>query len=373
MDGDYKPGSELQVALFVGNDTGAEYVVPRALTGYLKQDAPYDYRAVSLEYAGEETPIVAAGAFGRFLFKAVLPADLTQEYYQLGLESGAVEPLYVHLAQEDVTPAGSADEVIVAIAEDGMKVAGDVDQVASSLLDGVSTYKPIYFLFGNSPFDAKFQLSLKYQLFNPHGSWAQNQHWLSGFYLGYTQLAFWDLAADSKPFEDTNFMPEAFYRFSNIKADFLPKDSRLDFQLGLLHESNGRSAENSRSLNIVYGRTTYEHQLGDGWFFRLQGDVWDYVGDLNDNPDIANFRGHSSLGLTLGAKEGIQFSSYRRGKLTNNKGSYLFDLTVPIKRLGSVKDLNFTLHGQLFTGYGENLLTYNQKETRLRIGLGIHR
>lgn len=372
IDGDYMPGSELEVALFVGNDTNSDYSAPRVLKAYLKQEVPYDYLPLELERLSEGSSSVASGKFGRFVYKTILPLELAASYYQLGIEGTKAEPLYVRIGQEALNSKLETD-LIVASETNELKEEEVREQVASTLLDGVSTYKPIYFLFGNKPFDAKFQISLKYQLFNPSGDWAQNQNWLSGFYLGYSQTAFWDLAAASKPFEDTNFMPEAFYRVSDLKLSFLPERSHLDFQTGILHESNGRGGVDSRSLNILYSRATYEQLLSDGLFFRVTGDVWDYIGDLKDNPDIANFRGHSSIGLTVGAKKGIQFSSYRRGALTNNKASYLFDVTVPIKRLGAVKNLNFTLHGQLFTGYGENLLTYDEKETRVRFGLGIHR
>ncbi|HLU91876.1 MAG TPA: phospholipase A, partial [Pedomonas sp.] len=35
--------------------------------------------------------------------------------------------------------------------------------------------------------------------------------------------------------------------------------------------------------------------------------------------------------------------------------------------------LNLYLFGQFFTGYGENLLDYNQRDTRLRAGFAIVR
>jgi len=370
VDENYTPGSIAKIHLIVGNNTGEVYTVPASLPAYVKQQDPYDFLAVTLHHEGHEALVVEPGAFKRFVFRAQIPKEIQASFVQLGLDAGNVEPVYLHITQAETVQ----EEAVAATGVSPHPHPADIaEERAATLLDGVSTYKPIYFMFGGNPFDAKFQISLKYQLFNPQGTWAQEQNWLSGFHLGYTQVAFWDLSADSKPFEDTNFMPEVFYRIKNVNLGFDPNVSKLDLQMGLLHESNGRGEADSRSLNILYGRAMYERTLGDGWFFKLTGDVWKYVGDLKDNPDIAEFRGHSSLGLTLGAKEGIQFSSYRRGKLTNNKASYLFDVTVPIKHIGSAKNLNFTLHGQLFTGYGENLLTYDEKETRLRFGLGIHR
>jgi len=252
-------------------------------------------------------------------------------------------------------------------------LADTEDAKGRVLLDGLKTYEPIYFLAGFGPTEAKFQISLKYQLFNEDADWVKRNRWLRGFHLAYTQVAFWDLDSPSKPFEDTNFKPEVFYGLDGLKWDFLPKGSEVDVQLGFLHESNGRDGDNSRSLNILYQRATYRQQLRGDWFAAVTGDFWTYIGSLEDNPDIDDYRGHSSLRLTAGHDEGLQLSAYRRGKIGSGKGSYLFDLTFPLTKPGETKSLNFNLHAQLFTGYGENLLTYKEKETRLRIGLGIHR
>lgn len=241
------------------------------------------------------------------------------------------------------------------------------------LLDGLKTYEPIYFIGGLNPTDAKFQISLKYQLFNENAPWVKRNYWLRGFHLAYTQVSFWDLSSPSKPFEDTNFKPEVFYGLEGLEWDFLPDGSDVDLQFGLLHESNGRDGENSRSLNILYSRATYRQAIRDGWFAALSSDLWSYVGSLDDNPDIADYRGHSSLRLTAGKDDGVQLSAYRRGKIWSGKSSYLLDLTFPLVSPGATKKLNFNIHAQLFTGYGENLLTYREKETRFRVGLGIHR
>src|SRR3546814_2275188 len=48
------------------------------------------------------------------------------------------------------------------------------------------------------------------------------------------------------------------------------------------------------------------------------------------------------------------------------------DISYPIDRLIG-GNLNFYLIGQAFTGYGENLLDYNRRMTRLRLGLAIVR
>lgn len=309
---------------------------------------------VSVAYYDLNVPELLPAGIARFYITGVAEAELL-----LSVE----EPVIVAADTEGQTQKTSAVATVV----------DKKDREVLGALGGLSTYKPIYFLGGFGPTDAKFQISLKYQLFNEKGRWAQKNPWMTGFHLGYTQVSFWDLSAKSKPFEDTNFMPEVFYSADDVKLPFLPENSGLDLQVGFQHESNGRDEFNSRSLNVLYARASYEHMLDKDWFVRLTGDVWDYVGSLSDNPDIKDFRGHSSFQLVTGTDDGLQLSAYRRGRIGSKKSSYLFDLTVPLRWRNFTKNLNFSLHGQLFTGYGENLLTYDQKETRFRIGIGIHR
>ena len=82
-----------------------------------------------------------------------------------------------------------------------------------SFLADFSVHEPMYFLLGVEPGleQSKFQFSFKYRLFNSKGYLAVKAPWVSGFHLGYTQRSIWDLKNDSKPFEDTSYMPEVFY------------------------------------------------------------------------------------------------------------------------------------------------------------------
>lgn len=345
---------------------GQETEWPDTLDAVFAMDSiEYDTTLNRSERAAPKTEGVSV-AYYELNVPELVPAGIAHLYI-----TGAVEAQLLLSVEEPAdSPEGSGDQPKTA------SIAAVVDTTEHETfgsLGGLSTYKPIYFLAGFGPTDAKFQISLKYQLFNEKGRWARANPWITGFHLGYTQVSFWDLSSESKPFEDTNFMPEFFYSIDDIKLPFLPEDSGLDLQVGFQHESNGRDEFNSRSLNTLYGRASYKHMLGEKWFVRLTGDVWKYVGSLSDNPDIIDFRGHSSLQMITGTDDGLQLSAYRRGRIGSGKSSYLFDVTVPLRWSHFIKNLNFSLHGQLFTGYGENLLTYDQKETRFRIGLGIHR
>ena len=80
----------------------------------------------------------------------------------------------------------------------------------------------MYFLYGTNDPSIKFQVSLKYQIFNPKGSWAQAAPWIEGFHLAYTQTSFWDIAGESKPFFDSSYRPELLWLYDQPDPHWLP-------------------------------------------------------------------------------------------------------------------------------------------------------
>jgi outer membrane phospholipase A len=239
-------------------------------------------------------------------------------------------------------------------------------------LDNISAYKPVYFLYGAAPSDAKFQISFKYRFLNAEGTLGQQWPWLLGLHFAYTQTSFWDLAAESLPFDDTNFKPELFYLLEDMALPFLPRRSRFDFQFGFQHESNGRAGDDSRRLNIGYIRPQVVFDIFDDYELSLAAQAWFYVGDLSDNATIKEFRGWSSFSASLGTREGFLLASEVRGNPSTGKGSLQVDFTYPLSKV-LFRNLDFYLYAQFFTGYGESLLEFDEKDTRIRLGVGIVR
>ncbi|MBL4838346.1 MAG: phospholipase A [Kordiimonadaceae bacterium] len=368
------PGDTVEVTIALLNSSDEDISVPSRLAATMQQEEPGLSAIIELQ-RNAGLMVVLPGEYQKILFKFDTPDNFTAGYAHLHLNWLGASPLILQVHAQ--TGVGNASIDAISNVSAGGKAPTKSDEDVA-VLGGLSTYKPVYFLGAFDPQEIKFQISFKYQLFSEKGTWATALPLLSGFHVAYTQVSYWDLEGESRPFEDTNFLPEIFYALEDKPFDLLSDDGLLDFQLGLLHESNGRGGEDSRSLNIVYGRAAYEQPLpssflGDDLFARLSVDLWSYFGDLSDNPDIAEFRGHNSVKLLVGKARGIQLSAYRRGRIGSGKSSYLFDLTTPIRRRGATKNINFNLHAQLFTGYGDNLLTYDQKETRFRLGIGLHR
>jgi outer membrane phospholipase A len=259
-------------------------------------------------------------------------------------------------------PQGTQD-----IRDQGEKHRADKD-----LFVPVSAYESIYFLYGADPSNAKFQLSLKVQIFHPRGPLATEHAWLPGFHFGYTQTSFWDLASDSKPFEDTSYKPELFYLSKDIRQDYATWISRLDFQTGLQHESNGRDYPASRSLNILYIKPLVAVGDTEGLHFTFAPKIWIYVGDMSENPDIEDYRGYFDLLLKFGSPDGMEITTNLRKGTEGGKGSVQIDFMYPLSRV-TAGNLGFYFHAQYFTGYAEDLLNYDEKTSQLRVGLAFIR
>jgi outer membrane phospholipase A len=238
-------------------------------------------------------------------------------------------------------------------------------------LKNISAYKPMYFLLGADPEETKFQISFKYRIFNTGSPLTERIPMLNGIHFAYTQTSFWDLASDSKPFEDTSYKPEFFYISPNIPIDF-SNIKGFFIQTGIEHESNGLAAEDSRSTNFLYFQPIlifYNEKNRTG--ISVGPKVWAYVdNDKETNRDLKDYRGHFDLQLKLGKEDGLMLgSNFRWAK----KGeSIQLDLIYPLNKIFS-DILGIYLNVQYVSSLAESLLHYDERTEALRIGLAIVR
>lgn len=239
-------------------------------------------------------------------------------------------------------------------------------------LEHFSARDPFYFLIGNrGQANARFQLSFQYDFNAPAVEADGKQSFWNGLAFAYTQQSLWDLQSDSVPFFDTNYRPSLFWYRESVIGD--PNGPRWDFELGYEHESNGRGGDDSRSINTLYVRPTYCHPIDERWEFRTTPRVWTYIGDLSDNPDIADYRGWFDWRLQLVDAQGFGFSTDLRKGGASSYGSVQVDLTYPLNRLFG-RCLDLFLHLQYFNGWGETLLLYDVKPpAQLRLGVALVR
>lgn len=241
------------------------------------------------------------------------------------------------------------------------------DRSAGNLfLDNLSIYEPIYAAYGpGTNSEARIQISFKYKLFGSRDPDREPR----GLHLAYTQRMFWDLAARSSPFRNIDYQPELIYITRPVAMD---GGIKLAAQAGFRHESNGREGLESRNINSLYVAPMAAIPLGGGYRLSVAPRLSVYVGDKSDNPDIVRYRGHGGLLLEVGRDYGLRLSTSTRFNLDSGKGAFNADLSYPLPLLlGGGPDVY--LFAQSFVGYGENLLDYDRRASRLRFGLALVR
>lgn len=217
-------------------------------------------------------------------------------------------------------------------------------------------------LENSSEVEAKFQLSLKVPL-----NYEDMLFTGDGLYFAFTVEAWWQLYSEdiSKPFRETNYRPEIFYL---TPVSWHPFSGNTAFMLGIEHQSNGQAEVLSRSWNRVYAQFLYERgnfALAFKPWYRLPEDEDAFPGDPNgdDNPDIADYMGHFELFA------GYKFGNYEatvmgRRNMNTSNGALELGFTFPL--WGRLRG-----YTSIFTGYGESLIDYNHKQTRVGLGIAL--
>jgi phospholipase A1/A2 len=232
----------------------------------------------------------------------------------------------------------------------------------------LSANEPMYFVVGgHRGLSARFQLSFKYRLFDADSLSVASLPLLGKLYFGYTQNSLWDLSANSAPFRDTSYRPSLFWQGAVRGENWMPALMRA----GIEHESNGKDGVNSRSNNIVFAQPIWRTSFADRRALIFTPKVYGYL-EKSDNPDIQNYRGRIDWNFRYGDDEGWLFDAQLRHGSAGH-GSALLALSYPLRQMLSPRTGGF-IHFQLFNGYGETLLDYDQSHgTQARVGFSIVR
>ncbi len=362
-------GTTLDLDLTITNSEAEPLVVDLPSPVHVRFETPAALSVIELTPERSGRIEVAPGEFTRIKLQGVMPA---------GVQGGAT-----------LVPTGLASNSvalqILAPAPGGMIAANESAKnaeppqrkgsYATALVDkppplAVSVYEPVYFLIGgDGGLNAKFQISLRYQLFDGRGALASRLPWIDDLYLSYSQTSLWDLGDLSKPFKDSSYRPRVF--FSNYDlARFFDGQMRIGVETGFGHESNGKEADESRSFNMLYVRPTLT--LGDpsGLRFFAAPLIHNYIAD-GDNRDLKDYRGYVDWVLGFGAKGGLDFWTTLRKGQRSDYGSVELNVSYPLSKL-SGGDLTGWLTLQYFNGYGESLIDYNRKlDSQLRLGISV--
>lgn len=365
-------------------------------TGAAEEEARFPERlSATLTAAGRPMPVELVRAAETPAARTVPPHGFAQARYVLRLPEGralsgdAVLTLAgqeaaglafalpatsgAALAMDTQPPAQAGESLALAAPPPVSTPVADVSpkpDEGNLYIGNLSTYAPIYAAYGpGTNTEIRLQISLKYQLFGDPSAVGPGHSLLNGIHFGYTQRMFWDWSAQSSPFRNIDFMPEIFYL---IPAQKVTEGLSLGGQFGLLHASNGKDGPDSRSINTFYIHPVVSTALGDAYRLSIGPSVEFYVGSLKDNPDIKRYRGNTGLLVEIDDADGLRLSTTTRYSFQSGRASFNAELSYPFDRIIDTS-LNLYLFGQFFTGYGENLLDHNQRDTRLRAGFAIVR
>lgn len=217
----------------------------------------------------------------------------------------------------------------------------------------ITKHNESYWIFGDNDDQAKVQFSLKYEIIRGYN-----------FYIGYTQLMYWDLYDQSSPFRNIDFNPEAFWRF---EPDWWILSS-ADFGF-FEHLSNGKAGPTNRSLDQLYIETrndvsVWRLQFAYGMKFKHRFNL------ASQNADIARYDGWFEGFVTL------KLFTFVKGYTDSEEFEFRFSPS----ELGGWKEyglkfrtliprFNPKFYFQIRDGFARNLLEYNQDETEYRFGV----
>ncbi len=176
--------------------------------------------------------------------------------------------------------------------------------------------------------------------------------------VSYTQYTWWQAFNSdiSSPFRESNYEPQIFLGWA---TDYTIAGWSLEeVEVGLNHQSNGRSNPASRGWNRGYLRLMAQR---DNWQTDLKS--WLVIGQTEpkNNPDITKYLGYYRLKVSYRLENAI---IALRGHYNWNTGYGGAELnwSYPITP-------NTRFNIQMFNGYGESLIDYNYQQTRFGVGL----
>ena len=212
--------------------------------------------------------------------------------------------------------------------------------------------------------EAEFQISLKYII--SEDIFVKNLD----LHTAFTAISWWQAYNSdiSSAFRETNYEPELIL---NYKAPWSLFGVTVDHSsFSFTHQSNGQAGTLSRSWNrLIAGFILVDDNLI--WNLRAwyrirekeKTDINKPKGD--DNPDIEDYMGYGELGFLwkINDKNNLNFM-FRNNLKSDNKGAIKIGWSFPLSK-------HIRGYVQYFNGYGESLIYYNVKVSRVGIGVQL--
>lgn len=226
-----------------------------------------------------------------------------------------------------------------------------------------SIYEDVYFIGGvplntdinKTTSDVKYQISFQQRLTK------STLFWDTYLYLTYTQKSFWQIFEESSPFEEINFNPSI-----GLGKAVFDKNNQLKgvATLAFNHNSNGQDGEESRSMNSV--NLSYATLLDEKTI--IKAEAWVPFMYREGNPDILDYIGVFKINIDREfiADELSAELQFQKGLTWGWEGALRLRVYYNL-----LKSSNQYVMFEWYTGYGENLLDYDQFRNMIRIGYVI--
>lgn len=363
-------GDAIALELIITNDRPEPLPVSISAPLHIRLETQTGISIVPFEPERSGEIVVDSRSFLKIALKGNLPAEAEglAELTSTGLETNT---LLVNI-ETTGPPERRTLQPMTATADPD---DAERSMLRSTLIDkppplAVSVYEPVYFLLGgDGGLNAKFQISLRYRLFDGRGRLAERLPWIDDIYLSYSQTSLWELNDLSKPFRDSSYRPRLFFANYDLQR-FFDGRLRLGVETGAGHESNGKEGEESRSFNMLYVRPVLTFGDPEGLRAYAAPLIHNYISD-DENPTLSHYRGYVDWLFGIGSKGGLDFSATLRKGTRSDFGSIELNASYPLSKL-SGGDLTGWLMLQYFGGYGESLLDFDRKlDAQLRLGIAI--
>lgn len=210
---------------------------------------------------------------------------------------------------------------------------------------GFATNKPV----SKYTSDVKFQISLALRL------WSIKDK--VDILATYSQRSIWDIYQKSCPFRENAYNPGLWVAWQ------VNPQVRLLF--GIEHESNGLADTDSRSFNYATVACLYEPL--DNWRFGVR--TWYGYYDRDNISRYFHYRGVMQAWATFHTRnERVAVTALVNPTITFSK----YNLQVEASwRMAKRGDWLPSLFVQYCYGYGETMLDYNRRSSKIRIGFSL--
>ncbi len=212
------------------------------------------------------------------------------------------------------------------------------------------------------PHEVKFQVSLKTPLVDD----ALGDNYT--LYGAFTMTSWWQAYNEdvSRPFRESNYAPSVF-----LSRPLGGGAGRVESEMlsaGFVHESNGQPEPTSRGWNRIFA--SYVFRTGSYYWhfkpwYRIPEEKKDFPldPDGDSNPDITDYMGNFELTLSRPFNNHVVDLMVRHNlDQHEDRGAAQLDYSFPVNE-------RFKGIFQVFTGYGDSLIHYNEYVTRVSVGI----